>query len=438
MAQENLSSKILPSSNIEPTVHPFYPANKVTYLDQSVESVVPCKIYPESSDISNGAPIEFVIHECSEFYIDLSSIKLEVNLRILDPDGGRDADAIDAAKIYFTNNLLSALFPVVKVFINNTNVESQYYAHHISNLNHIREIGNELALNRGRASGVWPLEKEGVGAATTADIADYNAKRKAFSKKDRVYLKGYLNIDIASSNKWLVDGTTVRIILDQSKAEQIINAENNNTAWNYEIRAVRLLVNRIQPTRAAFLNTSRYLQNHSMEYIFKQNIVHSQILAAGQTSLTINRPFNSKIPSLFHIFFVSQAAEQGSYKNDRFFYNTNNLGMYRVTINGRVLIEDEIQAGSDHISVYEDSREACRAFDNFIPTELYTHGSFVVSVRTNNSQPGELMYESSGNLVVFINFTQPIAATQLCFVVGEFHSSYEITPERQCLTNSSY
>ena len=64
---------------------------------------------------------------------------------------------------------------------------------------------------------------------------------------------------------------------------------------------------------------------------------------------------------------MTQVAEQGSYKNDSFFYVTNNLGMYRVTINGRVLIKDEIQAGSDHISVYEDSREACRAFDNFIP-----------------------------------------------------------------------
>ena len=437
MAQENLSSKILPSSNIEPTIHPFYPTNKVTYIDQSVESVQPCKIYPESSDISNGAPIEFVIHECSEFYIDLSSIKLEVTLRILDAAGGRHGVAADA-KIYFTNNLLSALFPVVKVFINNTNVESQYYAHHISNLNHIREISNELALNRGRASGVWPLEKNGVGATTTEEIQAYNVNRKAFSKKDQVYLKGYLNIDIASSNKWLVDGTTVRIVLDQSKAEQIINAIDNNTNWNYEIKSVRLLVSRIKPTRAAFINTSKYLQNHSMEYIFKQNIVHSQILPAGQTSLTITRPFNSKIPSLFHIFFVSQASEQGSYMNDRFFYNTNNLGMYRVTINGRVLIEDEIQAGSDHISVYEDSREACRASDNFIPTELYTHGSFVVSVRTNDSQPGELMYESSGNLVVFINFTQAIAATQLCFVVGEVHSSFEITPDRQCLTNSSY
>ena len=135
---------------------------------------------------------------------------------------------------------------------------------------------------------------------------------------------------------------------------------------------------------------------------------------------------------------MSQTAEQGAYKNDRFFYNTNDLGMYRVTINGRVLVEDEIQAGSDHMSAYEDSREACQSFDSFIPTDMYTRGSFVVSVRTNHSQPGELMYESSGNLVVFINFKTAIAATQLCFVVGEFHSSYELTPERQCLTNSSF
>ena len=102
MAQENLSSKILPSNNFEPTIHPFYPSNKVTYLDQSVESVVPCKIYPESSDISNGAPIEFVIHECSEFYIDLSSIKLEVTLRILDAAGGRHGVADDAKSILQT------------------------------------------------------------------------------------------------------------------------------------------------------------------------------------------------------------------------------------------------------------------------------------------------------------------------------------------------
>ena len=205
MAQENLSSKILPSNNIEPTIHPLYPTNKTTYIDQSVESVQPCKIYPENSDISNGAPIEFVIHECSELYLDLGSIKLEVALRILDDAGLRDG-VDDDAKIYFTNNLLSSLFPVVKVFINNTNVENQYYAHHIGNLNHIKEISNALASNRGRASGVFALEKGGVGSVITDDIQAANAARKVFSKKEQVYLKGYLNIDIARAINGLLMG----------------------------------------------------------------------------------------------------------------------------------------------------------------------------------------------------------------------------------------
>merc|ERR1712240_2827 len=240
MAQENLFPKILPTNNIAATIHPLYPTDKLTYIDHSIDSVRPCKIYPESSDISNGAPIEFVIHDCSELFLDLGSIKLEVSLWILDEDGQR-VGVDGAANVYFTNNLLSSLFPVVKVFINNTNVESQYFAHHIANLNRIKEISNALAINRGRASGVFALEKEGVGPVITAGIQAANAARKAFSKKDLVYVKGYLNLDVASSNKWLVDGSTVRIVLDQSKANQLINSNSDETSWRYEIKSVRLL-----------------------------------------------------------------------------------------------------------------------------------------------------------------------------------------------------
>ena len=79
-----------------------------------------------------------------------------------------------------------------------------------------------------------------------------------------------------------------------------------------------------------------------------------------------------------------------------------------------------------------------RISETFIPTDLYTHGSFVVSIRTNDSQPGELMYEGSGNLAITMVFKDPIDQPQLCFVVGEVHSSFEITPDRQCVTNSGY
>ena len=392
MASENSSSKVLPSRNIEPVINKSYPTNSMVYVDHSVEEIIPCKIYPESSDLSSGSSLEFVVHEASEQYLDLGSLKLEAKLRLLDAANSRTA-VVPNANVYFTNYLLSALFPVYKAFINNTNVESQYHSHHTANIHQQMEINNVMATNRGLPIGLFPTTSTSVGNPITQAICEAHAKRKTYSKQEVITLKGFINCDIASCNKWLIDGCSLRLVLDPAKATQIINSENTNEAWSYEILGVRLLVNRIRPTRSAFLNTSKYLQNHSLEYIFKQHLVHSEILASGQTSLTIHRPFNSKIPSKLHIFFVDQDAEQGSYTKDRFFYNTNNLSSYRVAINGRVIAEAEFDPNSKYISSYVDSIIANDCTDTYIPSDLYDKGSFILSIKTNTSQPDELMYD---------------------------------------------
>ena len=182
MAQESLSSKILASNNIEPTVHSSFPTNKTVYLDHSVEEIIPCKIYPETSDIANSCPLEFVVHEVAEHFLDLSSLKLEVKLRLLDGVGTR-AGVDQNAQVYFTNNLLSSLFPICKVFINNTNVESQYHGHHTANLHHIMEIPYYLSNNRGLPSGIWPIsDQKEIAATIVEETCDANAVRKVFSK----------------------------------------------------------------------------------------------------------------------------------------------------------------------------------------------------------------------------------------------------------------
>ena len=438
MAQESLSSKILASNNIEPTVHPSFPTNKTVYLDHSVEETIPCKIYPETTDLANGSPLEFVIHECAEQYLDLSSLKLEVKLRLLNAAGGR-ADINNDTEVYFTNNLLSSLFPICKVFINNTNVESQYYNHHIANLNHIMEVPISLSDNRGLPSGMFSTSDAKQAAATIVqETCENNELRKTFTKQEIILLKGFLNCDIASSNKFMIDGVNLRILLEAAKPSQIINAKDNAVAFLYEILSARLLVDRIKPTKSGFLNVSKYMQNHSMEYIFKQNIVHSELIAIGQNSLTIHRPFNSKIPSLLHIFFVEQLAEQGIYNKDRLWYGTQELSSYRITINGRVLTEDEVDPRSGYMSPYVDSLIANGCPETFINASLYNRGSFVLSVKTNSSQPEELMYETSGNLSIHLNFRNNLPSTVICFVVGVCHSSLEISPDRHCLTNFGY
>ena len=113
MAEEN-STKIIPSSNIEPTIHPYFPTNKISYIDHSIDNIVPCVIYPESSEINSGGPLEFVIHECSENYMDLSNLQLELKVRLL--DAGNERNNVGGASLCYVNNLLSSLFPIVKVF----------------------------------------------------------------------------------------------------------------------------------------------------------------------------------------------------------------------------------------------------------------------------------------------------------------------------------
>ena len=435
MAEEN-SAKIIPSSNIEPTIHPYFPTDKISYIDHSIDNITPCIIYPESSDINGGGPVEFIIHECAEHYLDLTSLRLEVKLRLLDGDGA--VDEVAGNEVCFVNNLLCSLFPIVKVFINNSVVECQYYAHHISRLNHLMDIPNQLATNRGRAVGIFPIESTKIARVQAQGVFDNNATRTAYTKQNIIHLKGYLNTDISSSNKWLVDGTSLRVILEPARANCLINALNNDIAWRVDITSIKLHADRIRPSKGGFLNTTRWLQNRSMEYIHKRHIVHSEVLSAGQSSLTISRPFQNRIPYKFHLFMVDQTAEQGAFTQDRYYYNHNNLSNYRVMINGQLLTEADISHAQGYHSTYFDSLTAHGAEDYFIPNDMYTRGGFVLTVRTNTSQPNELFYESKGNMDIHLRFANDIAATQIVFIIGVIHTSYEITPDRNCLTNFAY
>ena len=68
-------------------MHNKFPIDKLSYIDHSIDNIEHNIIYPESTDLEQQAPIEFVIHETAGHYIDLESIQIEVKLEILDVDG---------------------------------------------------------------------------------------------------------------------------------------------------------------------------------------------------------------------------------------------------------------------------------------------------------------------------------------------------------------
>ena len=96
--------RVLPSHNVKTIVNPNLPSLKqLMEIDGSIELKKNIYIYPEPSDINNLGPIEFLIHESPGYYLDLSSIMVDVKLRLLNAEGTRD-DIVEW-KAYFINNL---------------------------------------------------------------------------------------------------------------------------------------------------------------------------------------------------------------------------------------------------------------------------------------------------------------------------------------------
>ena len=108
-------------------------------------------------------------------------------------------------------------------------------------------------------------------------------------------------MDTAGINQWVLDLCNYRLVLEQAQDRLLINCANNVVAYRVKIEALRLHCPRVKPSPAGFLNTSKLLLKSPLKYIFSRHLVHTELLAAGQSMLTINRPFNSNIPHLLYM-----------------------------------------------------------------------------------------------------------------------------------------
>ena len=429
------AEKLLPTAFITPTVHSKFPTEKLSLVDHSIEKIERCVVYPETSDLNQSAPFEFVLHDAASHYLDLGSLQLEVTLSLHLPNG--DRPAVDA-QVYYTNNLLSSLFPIRKCFINNVCVETQYAGNHLSRIKQLLNTNNTIVDNRGQSRGLFRIRSHQMGSPITENVCNANNDRKIFSKKELIHLKGYLDLDICNISMWLVDLCTFRLVLETAPDKLIINSNVDNIEYYTKINSIKLHFNRIRPSNGGFINTSKLLAKKPLEYLFTRHITHSELMAAGQNSIIINRPFNNRIPHKLYIFSVKQSADQGSFLEDPFYYQTNGLENYRLMIDGKLLVDQTVDVANGAVPSYVDSLEAQNNSENFIPYECFTNGCFLLSIKTNHSQENELSFEQKGNLSIFLKFAANLPVNQTIYVVGVCHSSFEITSDRNILTNYSY
>ncbi len=135
---------------------------------------------------------------------------------------------------------------------------------------------------------------------------------------------------------------------------------------------------------------------------------------------------------------VKQTGDTGAYNEDPFYYQTNGLINYRIMIDGKLLIDQDVLPENDAVSAYVNSLTAHNNSENFIPFNMYTKGSFLLVVKTNHSQESEVSFTRKGNLSIHLKFNANIAENQIVYVIGKCHSTFEVTADRNIVTNYSY
>ena len=131
-------------------------------------------------------------------------------------------------------------------------------------------------------------------------------------------------------------------------------------------------------------------------------------------------------------------ADNGLYALDPFYYAHNNLINYKVLIDGIPLIDSDCSANEGMVKVYHDSLKAQGAEIHFIPENLYKQGGFVICISTNHSDIDELSFEQKGNMSIHLKFSDALPSTQIVYLIGLVHSSFEISLDCEVLSNFSY
>ena len=432
--------RVLPSQNIKSIINPNLPSlDQLMEIDSSIEHKKQLFVYPEPSDIQNRGPIEFVIHDSPGYYLEVSSILLDVKLQLRDAEGARAAP--DTWRAYFLNNLSQTLWSTIKVSLNGTNIESNYYNQQLSNLNHILTTPNIIVKERGQVQGAFPIEPNtlietlNAGHIAVPAIAD----RITFSKANEIHLTAALQLDLSTATKFLPDGVTVKIILEPSQPQFLIkrtDLEATRINHQFSISSARLHVTKVKPSDGVLISEAKRLSAKPFEYLIRRKVAVDQVFQAGASEFSITRPFQAIIPNKLYIFMVNQAGARGSYHRHPFWYGNNTLQSYSVKVDGLEISGHDLGVGL--VQTYVESLRA-HGEDYFIPYNLYKQSCFVICVDTNQgSDLNTLAVERRGNLQISLRTRANIGQSLIVYVVGVLDSTFTIDENKTVTTHYQY
>lgn len=400
--------------------------------------------YKPAAALTSGNWIDFRIAGTEEF-IDLSSLLLEIEIKITKSDGSalpKEAAAAAAPKNLFdavlpANNLLSTLFQQVDLYLNNTLVTAS------TNLYHYRAYLDTLFYQSGEAKKTYLY---------SVMWEENEAKRKSRFKQvyDGKTLKliGPLHLDLAQQERLLLNLVDVNLRLNLSDPSFVFQVQEDTTErpkFTLIDATLHVLKKKLFPDcEAGILNA---LGHETVKYFFTHTRLRHRIIDNGSSTFFFDDVFPGTLPRRFIVGLVPAASFNGDFTQDPFKFTSNDLVEVKAFI-------DSVQSPVPSLVLDTDNNDFARAYIELFeslysmhpqtrlsisPADFKSHCCFFgwnLSSENDMDDSDTIGLIRRGHVRLDFRFKKPVEKQLACIIYSHFPQVLQIDSNREVMLES--
>lgn len=392
---------------------------------------------------ANESIIEFVLPRSTEFYRDLSSVYLKVDVKLIGEktNTGSGTD-LKAERVGCINNLLHSLFSQIQVTINGRNVtgngDSYPYRCFIETiLNFSKESANTHL-----SSAMFYLDNGNLDASDTN--TGFVVREKKLAKIVELY--GKLHADILNSPILLGYGTELKIRLTRAPTAFVLLSSNPKSKMDFEITDATLYVKNVTPAPSVMSAHARILSMGSTwKYHLNRVDLRTHTISANESSASLDNVVIGTIPKLLVVGFVDNQAFSGHATSNPFNLKHFDYNYFAIKVNGIQVPGDAYTPNFDddrfqrvYQTLFSETHVKNGPLTNMITEDMFKNGYALTVFDLTPDSSGTESHTSlprQGSVRFDIRFAKPLKQAITVLVYAVYDGLVEIDEGGNVLTD---
>ena len=399
----------------------------VPNVQTTIEESVFHTVHPLSTIGGNESPLEFFIPGSGEMYIDPSSIRIYLKLRIVKSDG-TELDA--ACNVYGENYIVGSMFSTADISLNDVTFTTGSYPYR-SYLETILNCTDEAKKTVLAAGGYFE---------------DLDELQEFYKDKKSISVYGRIHSDILNSDRLILNNVSMKLRLIRSNNAFVLKTYSSDTnTYRLEVLDTYLSVRRVRLNGNFLLNIEKRLLNETAKYPLNRVVCRQYTINGGVLNRRVDNISLGLLPIRVILGIVDHASFSGIHKASGLKFQHSNIGCVDVHVNGvstdRVYKVNYSDGKRDYSHALFRLHEVLNENDGSsgISRERYINDMnlYAFNLSPDYSLPNNEYVSpiKQGTLSVSLDFNKTLSTPVSLIVLLEYDHILEIDRSRNILVN---